>query len=196
MSNVHSLLPKLTVNGLLMRDFFSAPSPCFALGLVEERRQPCGFLALRPQEVIPPEISDAGFRFGHSLLGTAEFEVVHFAFEFYGFTTYNVLINPNNAVARAVLTMMVETGDYFFFAISPNRSVTAFRSELGQQDLAGLKANLERIQGSTTTAAQYERVLAQFRKNPEPPGQLLAWICCDNIDYLNLAQDRLDLRPR
>jgi hypothetical protein len=30
-------------------------------GLVEERKQPCGFLALRPAEVIPPEISGLGF---------------------------------------------------------------------------------------------------------------------------------------
>jgi hypothetical protein len=28
---------------------------------------------------------------------------------------------------------MVESGDYFFFAISPNQSVTAFRSEIGQK---------------------------------------------------------------
>ena len=34
--------------------------------------------------------------FGHSLLGTAAYEVIHFAFMFYGFVTYNVLINPNN----------------------------------------------------------------------------------------------------
>jgi hypothetical protein len=27
----------------------------------------------------------------------------------------------------------VESGDYFFFAISPNQSVTAFRSEIGQK---------------------------------------------------------------
>jgi len=54
-------LPKLTVNGQFMRDFMAEESPCFALGLVEERKQPCGFLALRPAEVIPPEISGAQF---------------------------------------------------------------------------------------------------------------------------------------
>ena len=66
-------------------------SPCFALGLVEERKQLCGFLALRPAEVIPPEISGLGFNFGHALLGTTEFE---FVFHFYGFETYNMLVNP------------------------------------------------------------------------------------------------------
>jgi hypothetical protein len=93
-SNMCQFVPKLTVNGQFMRDFMTEESPCFALGLVEERKQPCGFLALRPAEVIPPEISGLGFNFGHALLGTTEFEVIQFVFHFYGFETYNMLVNP------------------------------------------------------------------------------------------------------
>ncbi len=103
MSNVYPFLPKLTMNGQFIRDFIAEESPCFALGLVEERKQQCGFLALRPDEVIPPEISAVGFNFGHALLGTAEFEVIQFAFQFYGFETYNVLVNPNNHLVKRVL---------------------------------------------------------------------------------------------
>jgi hypothetical protein len=66
-SNVYPFLPKLTMNGQFIRDFIAAESPCFALGLVEERKQQCGFLALRPAEVIPPEISAVGFNFGRVL---------------------------------------------------------------------------------------------------------------------------------
>ena len=93
-SNVYPFLPKLTMNGQFIRDFIAAESPCFALGLVEERKQQCGFLALRPAGVIPPEISGLGFNFGHALLGTTEFEVIQFVFHFYGFETYNMLVNP------------------------------------------------------------------------------------------------------
>jgi hypothetical protein len=35
-----------------MRDFMAEESPCFALGQVEESKQLCGFLTLRPAEVI------------------------------------------------------------------------------------------------------------------------------------------------
>ncbi len=195
MSKVYSLLPKLTVNGQFMNEFISAQAPCFALGLVEERKRQCGFLALRPNEVIPPEVSSAGFRFGHSLLGTADFEVVHFAFEFYGFETYNVLINPNNPAAQTVLTTMVESGDYFFFAINSNGTATAFRSEIGQADLTGLKTNLRRIRNSITTDTQYRKALAMFEKNPQPAGTLLNWVCRDNVEYLDLTKDRLELTP-
>jgi hypothetical protein len=87
--DVSNICPKLTMNGQFIRDFIAAESPCFALGLVEERKQPCGFLALRSAEVIPPEISGLGFNFGHALLGTTEFEVIQFVFHFYGFETYN-----------------------------------------------------------------------------------------------------------
>jgi len=160
MSNICRFVPKLTMNGQFMRDFMAEESPCFALGLVEERKQACGFLALRPAEVIPPEISGLGFNFGHALLGTTEFEVIQFVFHFYGFETYNMLINPNNGLVKKVLMRMVESGDYFFFAISPNQSVTAFRSEIGQKNLAGLNTNLRQIQGSTTTDGQYRVAIA------------------------------------
>lgn len=68
--------------------------------------------------------------------------MVHFAFECYGFETYNALVNPNNPLARAVLTAMVESGDYFFFALDSNESATAFRSEIGQGSLLMFKNNL------------------------------------------------------
>jgi len=88
-----------------------------------------------------------------------------------------------------------ESGDYFFFAISPNQSVTAFRSEIGQKNLAGLSTNLRQIQGSTTTDAQYQRALAQFRRRPDPPGQVLNWVCRDNLSYLDLTENRLEMDP-
>jgi len=98
MSNVTRLLPTLAVNGQLMRDFLAAPEPCFTLGLVEERRQPRGFLALRPGELIPSEVTADGFELGHAVLGTSTYEVVHFAFQFYGFATYHVLRHQNPAL--------------------------------------------------------------------------------------------------
>src|SRR6516225_6658134 len=103
MSNVSPLLPRLTVNRQFMSDFLSAETPCFALGLVGERKRQSGFIALRLDEPLSPEITNAGFRFGHSLYGTTDFETVHFAFYFYGFHAYNVLVNPINGLVMAVL---------------------------------------------------------------------------------------------
>src|SRR5258705_6709637 len=131
-SNICRFMPKLTVNGQLMRDFMAEESPCFALGLVEERKQPCGFLALRPAEVIPPEISGLGFNFGHALLGTTEFEVIQFVFHFYGFETYNMLVNPNNRLVKKVLMRMVESGDYFSLPLVPTRASLRLDPKLGK----------------------------------------------------------------
>jgi hypothetical protein len=193
--HVQPLLPRLVVNRPFIREFISADPPCFALGMVEERQQQYGLLALRPVEIIPPEISNAGFRFGHSLLGTAAFEVIHFAFEFYGFKTYNVLINPNNPLVQTVLAALIERGDYFFFALNANGSVTTFRAEIGQDNLAGITANLARLQRSTTTETQYRNAVAAFEKHPEPAGVMLHWVCHDHIEYLDLTRDRLELTP-
>ncbi len=195
MSNVTPLLPKLTTNRQFIDDFLAAKAPCFALGMIEERKQKLGLLALRPGENIPPKIIRPGFNFGHSLLGNHHFEVVHFAFEFYGFGTYNVLVNPSNPLAQAVLAAMIDRGEYFFLAIGPDQGVTAFRSELGQKSLAGLTDNLARIQRSTTNDVQYQQALRQFQKQPFPPGRLLTWVCRDNAAYLDLTDDRLEMAP-
>lgn len=95
------MLPTLTVNRTFMREFVSADAPCFALGMVEERKRQCGFLALRPDKAIPPEVCDGGFCFGHTLVGNASFEVVQFVFEFYGFATYNALVNRNKSAGAS-----------------------------------------------------------------------------------------------
>ncbi len=194
-STNHSLLPRLIVNGQLMRDFIAATAPCFTLGVLEQRGRQCAFLALRPNESIPSDIAAGGFNFGHALLGTSEFDVIQFAFHFYGFGTYHVLVNPGNPLVQTVLTSMVEGGDYFFFAIAPDQHVTAFRASIGQGTLAGLIDNMQRIRGSTTTEIQYQQALRQFRQSPSPPGHVLDWVCRDNRYYLDLTQDRLEMSP-
>ena len=188
------MLPILTVNGTFMHEFLSADAPCFALGMIEERKRQCGLVALRPDKPIPPEVCDGGFRFGHTLRGNASFEVVQFMFQFYGFGMYNALVNPNNPLARAVVTAMVESGDYFFALISDG-GATTFRSEIGEGNLTLLKSYLPRIRGSTTTEAQYEKEVASFTRNPDPAGTLLRWVCQDDAEYLNLTEDRLELTP-
>ncbi len=195
MSNVYPLLPKLTANRQFIDDFVAARAPCFALGMIEERRQKLGLLTLRPDAIIPPEVMEAGFNFGHSLLGNDHFEVVHFAFEFYGFCTYNVLINPNNPLVQTVLDTMITSGEYIFLAIMPDQGVTAFRSKIGQENLEGLRENHERIRSSTTNDVQYQQALKLFQKHPFPPGQLLNWMCRDNVGYLDLMTDCLEMTP-
>jgi hypothetical protein len=188
-------LPTLTVNRQFMLDFIAAEPPCLGLGLVEVEGSQCAMIVLRLDQAIPRKVSAAGFAFGHALFGSRNWEVVHFGFEFYGFATYNVLINPSNPVARSVLSTMIETGDYFFFALDSDRGTTAFRSDIAPNNLIWLKANMARIQGSTTTDAQYHRAVSQFARRPEPPGTMLNWVCRDNTGYLDLAKDPLMLTP-
>ena len=55
--------------------------------------------------------------------------------------------------------------------------------------------HLRQIQGSTTTDAQYQRTPAQFRRRPDPPGQVLNWVCRDKLSYLDLTENRLEMDP-
>lgn len=195
MSKSGQPLPVLTVNGQFMSDFVDADSPCFGLGLVEVEGKETGFLALRLDETIPEHVLARGFRLGHQLLGSEEFEVIYFGFEFYGDKTYNALLNPSSELVKTVLETMVENKDYFFLSMSPTGMVTTFRADIGEENLAGLKDNLDRILDSETTDEQYERCLTKFKKTPTVPGVLVNWVCRDDEDYLDLTDDRLDLNP-
>ena len=102
MANVHSILPVLTLNKLLIRDLIAADVPYFVLSYVEEKGKISGFIALRPNHAIPESSSKQGFRFGHSVLSLNDNPVLHFAFEFYGHKTYHGLVNPGSVLAQSV----------------------------------------------------------------------------------------------
>ena len=193
-SNVHTFLPRLTLNGAFVGELIAAEPPAFALGLAEERKQAGGLFALHLDKPLPEKVAGPGFQFGHSLLGTEQYLIVHFSFEFYGFAKYDVLVNPSSPVVRAVLQKMVQTGEYQFFAFDRSGHATVFKSDPAQGDLAGLQTNWPRIVQADTTEAQYASAAASFgRRFPE--GVLLAWVCRDELAYLDLAHDRLELTP-
>lgn len=196
MNPVSPVLPTLTVNRPFMKAFLASDAPCFALGLVEVQNRQRGFLVLRTNPAIPPDIADGGLNFGHALYGNPRFETIQFSFEFYGYETYNVLINPNNAIARAVLQAMIGSGDFFFFAVDvQNSSVIAFRTDIGQNCLTNLSADWDRIQASATSEIDYRRARMGFAQNPDPPGILMEWVCWEDINYLDLTQDCIALTP-
>lgn len=194
--NMHNL-PILTVNKPFMRTFLSSSAPCAALGVIEEIGVEIGFLAMRPKVNIPSEVTARGFNFGHALVGTSEYTLIQFVFEFYGFGKYYVLLNPNKPIVQTVLSKMIRDGNYFFLMLNPDKSVATFKAYLGQENMVGLQTNFPKIQAATTTDEQYNRGLHYFHQAPDPDGKLLNWVCRDNMDYLDLSkeQNRLDLNP-
>ena len=162
-----------------------------------EIRKKSGFVAMRPGEVIPEASLSLGFNFGHSLYGGSQFEVVHFAFEFYGFKRYHTLVNPSNPLVQIVLKTMLENRDYFFFSIEEKSgSVTTFRNEIDDEVMASFQQDWSRIESSTTTKRQYHQAVSSFIKDDSyPSGSLMHWLELDNLSYLDLRIDRLDLTP-
>ena len=135
--------PALVVNRLFMQEFLAAEPPCLALGLVEERQQLCGLLALRLDEALPPAIADRGFEFGHALW-EYDLAVLHLVSAFPGFQTYNVLINPTIWSSKRSCARCSTTG-ITSFALQPQGQVTAFRADIGSEGLAVLRANRARL---------------------------------------------------
>ncbi len=94
-------------------------------------------------------------------------------FEFYGYATYHGLVRAGNPIIQAVISTMLDTQDYFFLAINPDQTVTAFRSQFDAPDLAGLRTNQEQFGEDSCSSEQYESAAKTFTKNPDPPGNLL-----------------------
>jgi len=196
MGEVYNYLPRLTVNQLLIRDLMAAQAPCFALGYVKDRQDNCGFIAVRPENPIPNQVTQQGMNFGHSVLGTSQYKVLHFGFEFYGHATYHGLVPVGNPIIQAVISTMLDTQDYFFFAINPDQTVTAFRSQFETHNLSGLRTNQEQFGDGRCSLEQYENAVRTFTNNPDPPGKVMTWVCRNNWDYLDLKKYPLDLNPR
>lgn len=194
--NVQHLLPRLTLHRQFAEDLWAAKAPCFALGMVEERQEPMGLLALRPPKAMPKEAMALGFNFGHTLVGNADFEVVQLFFEFYGFATYSVLLNPNNPLVKQVLSHMLASKQYFFLALAPDATVTAFRAEFEADRLAGLREHWPRLQNSRTNDLQYQKAVKAIQKQTQDPDALLTWVCRDDVDCLDPRKDPLELTPR
>ena len=69
----------------------------------------------------------------------------------------------DNPIVQAVISTMTETEDYFFFAINPDNSIVAFRSELEYHDLAGLRANQENFGSESSSPELYEKAVKGVR---------------------------------
>ena len=183
----------LTISRRFIEDFMEQDAPCFALAMIEERGRLFAALVFNPGVALPDGISADGFELGHSVLGGANYEILHFAFGFHGFATYNVLLNPSNALVQSVVRSMVERGGYFILAVSPELRATAFRADFGKHDLQGFRDHYQRILHSTTSDACYRKANTQFRRRPSPSGHVLNWVCRDDEKYLEPASDPLEL---
>ncbi len=194
--NIRTLLPRMIINRAFVENFLDEAAPCFAMGVLEQRKKQCAFLALRLEEFISDDVSSLGFNFGHSVFGNKDFEVLHFAFSFYGYKTYNALINPSNMIIKTALKLMVEAKEYFFFAINPDNSVVAFNTDIKEDfGITGIWRHDDRIWRSTTTQKQYEKAVVEFTEDPDPPGTMLEWVCFDNPDYLDLTGEVIEMTP-
>jgi len=190
-------LPPITLSGKFINDFTDAEAPCCALGLVRSGDTVTGFFATKPESAVPRNVLGMGIGFGHRMLATPDGKpVCQFAFNFYGYEQYSVLVNPSNLLVLKAIKTMVEQKDYFFFIINPDDRVSAFRSDLGKENLAGLRDSLPLMQTTQTPQASYENGVASFRLAPNPPGiKTLDWVCRDDPAYLNLEDDTVDLPP-
>lgn len=191
-----SPLANLTLNTSFVRELISEEGPCFALGHVEEEGEVKGCFALKPEKVLPQASTQQGFCFGQSVLAFKDIPVFHFAFEFYDDETFNGLVTTDNPVVQSVLETIIKTQDHFFLVFNSDSSLIAFKHGSTSRTLIDIESNYEKFKDTECSTDDYEEAVQWFAKNPHPEGQIMKWVCRDNIDYLDLSTDRFDLNPK
>ena len=188
-SNVITLLPPLVFNQSFFDSFGEQESPCAALGLVEIRKKETGFIAIKTGQTIN---SANGFELGAQLLGSKDFAMLHLIFSFgQGWGTYDVLLNLNTPAAKKAMSVWEKTGEYFFFVFHDS-GMAAFNNKIGQEwhDYNFF----EFTEKANNSASQFERAEKRFTESDIPHGTYLDMVFLNNSDFLDLSQDRLELK--
>jgi hypothetical protein len=98
-------------------------------------------------------------------------------------------------MVKTVLNIMTENKDYFFFVLNPDNKAITFRSVMETENLAGLKDNMPKIMDANTTDDEYNKISESFKKNSTSKENILNWVCRNNIYYLDLSEDRIEINP-
>lgn len=181
-------LPSLIFNRGFIEKMMEEPSQSAALGAVEVRNQEKGFLAIKLETPISKDTTQSGFDLGMQLLEINQCILLHLILNFDRDHVFDVLLNLNAPVVRKVLELWNKTGDYFFFVFSSEGGMTAFHQIIGedwhQHNYMGF------IEQADHTADEYEKAVELFLKREHQTGVYLNLILQNDIDFLDLANNR------
>ena len=189
--------PPLTLNRKFFHDFTEADAPCCALGLVRSCDGITGFFAIKPEYVVPNSVLGTSIGFGHRMLISPDGEPVNqFSFEFRGFERHSVLVNPSSPLVLRAFETMIEEGDFFCFIRNRNGRAFAFRRDLGEEHVAGMRDSLPLMRSTRTPQSSYESGVREFLQTPNPPEvKALEWVCRENQAYFDLETDTVNFPP-
>ena len=189
--------PPFTLSRKFFHDFTEADAPCCGLGLVRSCDAITGFFAMKPECVVPNNVLEVRTGFGHRMLISPDGEPVsQFSFEFRGFERHSVLVNPSSPLVLKAIETMVKEGDFFCFILNPDGRAFAFRRDLGEENVAGMRDSLPLMRSTRTPQSSYESGVRAFQQTPNPREvKPLEWVCREDPAYLDLEADTVDFPP-
>jgi hypothetical protein len=189
-------LPALTFNSFFISEFAESDHLSAAVGIVEEHGVQKGFMAFKPDRVIPGEFTQKGINFGHQLIGSSleKVSAVRFSVEIYNYKQFHLFMNPNSTLVRKVLHLINDSNEIFHFIFN-DRGLLTFKDEIEGNSKYWFNRNLAVIDEADTTEEEYLKVLKAAEKETE--GTHLNWICRNNMKYMDLSDEkyRYELKP-
>jgi len=183
-------LSPLTFNKFFISEFIAADHSSAAIGILEEFGVQRGFIAMKPEALIPDEFTQAGLSFGHQLLGDNPKSPM----KIYNYKEYHFFINPNNDLVRKILHLINDTGEIFQFIFNET-GLLAFRDKVDGDSKYWFNRNLKTIDKAETTEEEYRKMLGATNKQFK--GVHLDWICGYNYKFIDLSNEeyKYELKP-
>lgn len=194
MSNVHRLLPRLTVNRRLLQAVVDESRPCCALGFVEERKQRRAAIVLGlPQIENLHELGD-GFRLGHQVAFIGKVCALRLDFWFERLTPLQVVLDPANDTVHCVIGAIVQSDAYFVLIVGAH-GLTAFRADTKREERHRFGEVLREAAEPAGQQARFS-ALEQALSDVSPARTPLVWLGASDPGLLELSgAQAYELRP-
>jgi hypothetical protein len=181
-------LPPLTFNSFFIKEFIEADNSSAAIGILEEYGKKIGFLAIKPDKLIPGEFTQGGINFGHQLFANDKGNpILRLSIEIYNYQQYHFFLNPNNDIVKKVLHLIKDTGDMFHFIFNET-GLLAFKDKMEGESKYLLASNLKIIDKAKTTNDEFIKMRNSAAEQLE--GVHLNWLCGDNKKFIDLSDKK------
>jgi hypothetical protein len=150
-------LAPLIFNKFFISEFIKADHSSAAIGILEEFGIQRGFIAIKPESLIPDKFTRNGINFGHQLLGdnhNTKSTMIRFTIKIYNYKEYHFFLNPNNDLVRKILHIMNDSGEIFQFIFNET-GLLAFRDKIDGDSKYWFNRNLKTIDKAENTEEEY-----------------------------------------
>lgn len=162
---------RVTLNQRFISQFLDAPAPCFALAHIQRSGRTGGSIVIRLPFRLPANLRTTDFRFEQSPFWVEDSPLLCVSIKFRSGILYHGLASLHNSTVKVVFESVLKSGECPLLLIDSAQTAIAMNFPT-----AGLIRNLAHLWQNS----------GQRWVNPLPIGQVMQWVCYEDLRQLDL----------